>query len=98
MTNPLLSKREQNGVLAILRFPPGAGVTPAQGGAEPTVGSALNKVISPSPLRRRLDRQFRISLLRQIVVQIRAQIRLDLRIRRIAPQIAPLHRILAQVV
>jgi hypothetical protein len=27
----------------------GAGVTPAQGGAEPTVGSALNKVIYPPP-------------------------------------------------
>src|SRR5579862_4051043 len=26
----------------------GAGVTPAQGGAEPTVGSAFNQVISPS--------------------------------------------------
>jgi hypothetical protein len=39
---------EQKGVLAILRFAPGAGVTSAQGGAEPTVGSAFNKVISPS--------------------------------------------------
>jgi len=38
-----------NGVLAILRLVLGAGVTPAQGGAEPTVGSALNKVIDPSP-------------------------------------------------
>ena len=34
--------REQNGVLAILRLLPGAGVTPAQGGAEPTAGSAFN--------------------------------------------------------
>jgi hypothetical protein len=40
---------EQNGVLAILRLILGAGVTPAQGGAEPTVGSAFNQVISPSP-------------------------------------------------
>src|SRR5258708_32223152 len=31
---------------------PGAGVTPAQGGAEPTVGSALNKVIYPSLIPR----------------------------------------------
>src|ERR1700722_19688974 len=43
--------REQSGVLAILRLIPGAGVTPAQGGAEPTVGSALNNVIYPSLTR-----------------------------------------------
>src|SRR4029077_3858218 len=37
---------EQNGILAILRLVLGAGVTPAQGGAEPTVGSAFNQVHS----------------------------------------------------
>jgi hypothetical protein len=39
----------KNGVLAILRLVLGAGVTPAQGGAEPTVVSAFNGVIYPSP-------------------------------------------------
>ncbi len=36
-------------------FSLGAGVTPAQGGAEPTVGSAFNKVIYPSPHYARID-------------------------------------------
>ena len=34
----------ENGVLAILRFVLGAGVTPAEGGVEPSAGSTLNEV------------------------------------------------------
>ena len=30
-------------------FPLGAGVTPAEGGVEPTAGSTFNQVIYPSP-------------------------------------------------
>jgi len=37
---------EQNGVPAILRLSPGAGVTPAEGGVEPTAGSTFNQWIS----------------------------------------------------
>ena len=35
--------------IGVFTLRPGAGVTPAQGGAEPTVGSAFDKVIYPSP-------------------------------------------------
>jgi len=34
--------KEQKGVLAILRLVLGAGVTPAEGGVEPTAGSTFN--------------------------------------------------------
>ena len=41
------SDREQSSALrATLRLIPGAGVTPAQGGTEPTGGSACNQVLS----------------------------------------------------
>jgi hypothetical protein len=40
------SDREQSSALrATLRLIPSAGVTPAQGGAEPTEGSAFNQVL-----------------------------------------------------
>jgi len=41
---------EQKGVLAILRFSLGAGVTPAEGSLKPTVGFKFNYVNRPLPI------------------------------------------------
>src|ERR1700691_2093171 len=54
----------------------GAGVTPAQGGAEPTVGSAFNKVIFLLSATScwRFHWELGVALGGEVVVQVRAQI------------------------
>jgi hypothetical protein len=42
------TEAESGAVISFQLSTVGAGVTPAQGGAEPTVGSAFNRVIYPS--------------------------------------------------